>query len=76
VVYQHLCEGQSAAGLRRSETTKPVSMDPGLKDFAVRSGGYVVDSGRHYRKREAQLSTGQRVRKKSRVRALHAKIKN
>jgi hypothetical protein len=36
----------------------------------------VVGPARHYRKLEAELAKAQRTRKKARVRALHAKIKN
>ncbi|MGB8420855.1 RNA-guided endonuclease InsQ/TnpB family protein [Paraburkholderia sp.] len=63
-------------GPRRSEATKSVGIDLGLKDFAALSDGHVVGSERHYRKLEAELAKAQRARKKARVRALHARIKN
>lgn len=63
-------------GPRRSEATKSVGIDLGLKDFASLSDAHVVGSGRHYRKLEGELAKAQRARKKARVRAIHTKIKN
>lgn len=55
---------------------KSVGIDLGLKDFAALSDGRVVSAKRHYRTYEAELAKAQRARKKARVRAIHAKIKN
>ncbi|MGF6757363.1 RNA-guided endonuclease InsQ/TnpB family protein [Paraburkholderia sp. GAS42] len=75
--YLNLCVKLGAQhGPRRSEATKSVGIDLGLKDFASLSDGHVVGPARHYRKLEAELATAQRARKKARVRALHARIKN
>lgn len=40
------------------------------------SDGHTVKPARHYRRLEAKLAQAQRARKKARMRALHAKIKN
>lgn len=55
---------------------KSVGIDLGLKDFAATSDGQFITLDRHYRKHEGELAKAQRARKKARVRALHAKIKN
>jgi putative transposase len=52
-----------------------VGLDLGLKDAAVASDGRRLDA-RYYRPLEQQLAMAQRAKKKVRVRALHAKIKN
>lgn len=54
---------------------KAVGIDLGLKTCAVGSGGEKLTS-HFYRKNEKKLAAAQRAHKKSRVRALHAKIKN
>lgn len=52
-------------------------IDFGLKDIAPTSDdGRVIATDRHYRKLEGPLGEAQRARKKARLRALHAKIKN
>jgi putative transposase len=51
-----------------------VGIDLGLKDFAGLSTGEVVAAERFYRDLEPQLATAQRANKKSRTRALHAKV--
>jgi IS605 OrfB family transposase len=58
------------------EVEQSVGIDLGLKDFAATSDARVMTLDRHYRKLEAELAKAQRARKKARVRALHAKIKN
>ncbi|WP_232072299.1 RNA-guided endonuclease InsQ/TnpB family protein [Paraburkholderia pallida] len=58
------------------EIGKPVGIDLGLKDFTATSGGHVITLERHYRNFEKEVTKAQRARKKARVRALHAKIKN
>jgi hypothetical protein len=51
--YINICVKLGAPhGPRRSEATKSVGIDLGLKDFASLSDGHVVGSGRHYRKIE------------------------
>lgn len=53
-----------------------VGIDLGLKDFAATSDGRVIAKDRHYRRLEGELGKAQGARKKARVRARHAKIKN
>ena len=55
--------------------TASVGIDLGLKEAAVTSTGERIE-GRFYRKLETRLSIAQRARKKKRVKAIHAKIKN
>ncbi|MFM0553585.1 transposase [Paraburkholderia sediminicola] len=70
--------------VRIEKTSKPatggfersVGIDLGLKEFAATSDARVITLNRHYRKLEKELAKAQRARKKARVRALHAKIKN
>ena len=52
-----------------------IGIDLGLKTCATCSDGTVFES-REYRDIEAKLAVAQRARKKSRVRALHAKARN
>ena len=59
----------------RSEGRASVGIDLGLKEVAVTSEGDRIE-GRFYRKLEEQLGKAQRAHKKSRVRAIHAKIRN
>ena len=54
---------------------RAVALDLGLKDAAVASDGQRL-SASFYRSMEEKLAIAQRARKKNRVRALHAKIKN
>jgi putative transposase len=53
-----------------------IGIDLGLKDFATMSDGTKIDAQRIYRGAEATLAVAQRARKKSRVKAIHAKIAN
>lgn len=53
-----------------------IGVDLGLKDLAVTSDGHKVEAQRFYRDLEPALAAAQRARKKSRARALHAKIAN
>ena len=55
--------------------TAAVGIDLGLKTAATTSDGQVL-VGRQYRTLEQKLGIAQRARKKARVRAIHAKIKN
>ena len=58
-----------------SAGTAAVGIDLGLKECAVASDGQRIE-GRFYRKLECQLGIAQRAKKKKRVKAIHAKIKN
>lgn len=53
-----------------------VGVDLGLKDVATCSDGIKLDAKRHYRKLEQKLGIAQRAKKRKRVAAIHAKIKN
>ena len=53
-----------------------VGIDLGLKDLLATSEGLKVEAPRFYRDMENKLATAQRARKKDRVRAIHAKIRN
>ena len=64
----------SSASERQSKKT--VGVDLGLKDFLTTSDGWQVEAERFYRSVEKKLAVAQRANKKSRVRALHAKVKN
>ena len=59
-----------------SERQKCVGIDLGLKDFAGLSDGRVVEAQHFYRDLQPALAGAARARKKSRVRALHAKVAN
>jgi len=56
--------------------TAAVGVDLGLKDTATPSSGEPLEAGRFYRDQEQKLAVAQRARKKARVKAIHAKIKN
>jgi IS605 OrfB family transposase len=56
--------------------TGSVGVDLGLKTTATPSRGQPLEAGRFYRGMEQKLSVAQRARKKDRVRAIHAKIRN
>lgn len=58
-----------------STGTASVGIDLGLKECATTSTGDKLE-GRWYRANEKALATAQRARKKQRVKAIHAKIKN
>lgn len=53
-----------------------VGIDLGLKDFLATSDGQKVSAQRFYRDLESALARAQRASKKSRIRAIHAKIAN
>lgn len=53
-----------------------VGVDLGLKTTATPSQGEPLEAGRFYRDQEEKLAIAQRARKKARVRAIHAKIRN
>lgn len=53
-----------------------IGVDLGLKDTATCSDGAKLERGNFYRDLEADLGIAQRARKKKRVKAIHAKIKN
>ena len=58
-----------------SQGVSSVGIDLGLKECATTSDGEKLE-GRWYRALEPKLASAQRARKKKRVRAIHAKIKN
>lgn len=58
-----------------SPATAAVGIDLGLKDCATASNGKQLH-GRWYRNHELALAKAQRAKKKKRVKAIHAKIKN
>ena len=62
-------------GPRWPGPTASVGIDLGLKDCATVSDGQRLE-GRWYRAHEHKLATAQRARKKRRVKALHARIRN
>lgn len=53
-----------------------IGIDLGLKDFATTSDGIKIEAQRLYRGAEAKLAVAQRANKKSRAKAIHAKIAN
>jgi transposase len=59
----------------KSNSKKAVGIDLGCKEAVACSDGKKI-TGRWYRKHENQLAQAQRANKKSRVRAIHRKIKN
>lgn len=56
--------------------TTATGVDLGLKDYATTSEGEKLVAGSFYRNLELALGKAQRAGKKSRARAIHAKIKN
>ena len=64
----------------KSQEIKPITngvgIDLGLKDFATFSNGTKIESQKIYRNSEQKLAMAQKSNKKSRVKAIHAKIKN
>ena len=64
------------AAQKTSSATGEVGIDWGLKEVATCSNGLKLQSKQFYRELEAQLGLAQRARKKHRVKAIHAKIKN
>ncbi|MFI0400896.1 MAG: RNA-guided endonuclease InsQ/TnpB family protein [Thiolinea sp.] len=53
-----------------------VGVDLGLKEVATCSNGLKLESKQFYRELETKLGMAQRARKKDRVKAIHAQIKN
>jgi putative transposase len=71
--YINICvDTQDAPGAQSGA----IGIDLGLKDFAATSDGEIIESQRFYRDLEPKLSSAQRANKKSRVKAIHAKISN
>ncbi|KAF1012426.1 MAG: hypothetical protein GAK29_04860 [Acinetobacter bereziniae] len=60
----------------KTSATKAVGIDLGLKDLATCSDGVKLKAPKIYRQYEQKLGIAQCARNKSRVRAIHAKIKN
>ena len=56
--------------------TGSVGIDLGLKTTATPSEGEPLEAGRFYRDQEEKLAIAQRARKKQRIRAIHANIRN
>lgn len=57
-----------------SRGTASVGIDPGRKDFVTISDGTQIEAKRFDRDAETKLTVAQRTQKKSRVKAVHAKI--
>lgn len=53
-----------------------IGIDLGLKDLLTTSNGIVIESNKYYRKLENKLAIAQRANKSTRVKAIHAKIRN
>ena len=53
-----------------------VGIDLGLREVAVTSDGEKLEEGQWAREEERKIAQAQRARKKKRVKALHAKVKN
>lgn len=66
----------SEADKGRIKTGKECGVDLGLKTLATLSDGVEFSREDLTKKYEVQLATAQRARKKKRVKAIHAKIKN
>lgn len=58
------------------QPVRGVGIDLGLKEFATLSTGEKIEAQRIYRGAEQTLAIAQRARKKQRVKAIYAKIKN
>ena len=56
--------------------TGQIGIDLGLRTLATCSDGVKIPALRHYRRYQKKLAIAQRARKKKRVRAIHAKIRN
>ncbi|MBC7571842.1 MAG: IS200/IS605 family element transposase accessory protein TnpB [Spirosoma sp.] len=68
--------GRAQADQGRVKTGKSVGVDLGLKTIATLSDGVELSREKLTKLFEVQLAKAQRVRKKKRITALHAKIKN
>jgi IS605 OrfB family transposase len=64
------------APVKPTLATGQIGIDLGLKDTATCSNGLRLENKRIYHSLEEKLGKAQRANKKSRVRAIHAKIKN
>ena len=62
--------------VEQSQATQAIGIDLGLKSVATCSNGDKLENSQIYRALEEKLGKAQRARKKDRVRAIHAKIKN
>lgn len=71
--YANLCVETAC---EKSTGTDSVGIDLGIKDFATLSTGEKVEAQQIFRSAEQPLATAQRARKKARVKAIHAKVKN
>lgn len=61
---------------QRTESQSAIGVDLGLKDVATCSDGVRLGAEQPYRSLEQKLGIAQRANDKTRVRSLHAKIKN
>ncbi len=60
----------------KSTSRTAIGIDLGLKDTATCSDGVRLERNERYREMEGKLAIAQRARNKTRVKAIHAKIKN
>jgi putative transposase len=75
--YANLCvETVQASNQKDFTAKKSIGIDLGLKDFATFSDGRKIEAERLYRASEEKLAVQQRANNKTRVKAIHAKIKN
>lgn len=61
---------------KETQSTKTIGIDLGLKALATTSDGEIIENPRAYQTLEKDLAKAQRARKKRRIKAIHAKIKN
>lgn len=66
----------NAAPSDRLETGREVGIDLGLKDLVTTSAGDTLVAPQFYRGLESKLAIAQRAGKRSRIRAIHARIAN
>ena len=71
--YANICV---AVDVVQSAGTSSIGIDLGLKDFATMSDGTKIKAQRIFRDAEEKLAIAQRANKKSRIKAIHAKIYN
>ena len=73
--YWYFCVAVEVKEQEQAQKGTAVGIDLGLKEAATLSTGE-ASTGREYRTEEAGLAVAQRARKKKRIKAIHAKIKN
>ena len=72
----YVCLVVDSPRLEKSNATKAIGIDLGLKDIATCSDGTIISNPKFYRQYEQKLGIAQRAKNKKRARALHAKIAN